>query len=117
MARRVREVIDVIDDLTQQQVDDAEALEFTYRGVTYAIDLGPDSARRMDEAMAPFIEVARKVGRKTGAKSKRIRSDEPRRIREWAKAKGMKVSPRGRIDEEVVKAFHAESAQAGTREP
>lgn len=109
MARNVRTVIDVIDDLTGEIDAAAEKVEFAYRGTAYEIDLGPASAARLDEAMAPFIQVARKVkktSKKAPAKTTPAQAEESARIREWARRNGHNVAPVGRVDRAIVAAYH-----------
>ncbi|MFC9172654.1 Lsr2 family protein [Streptomyces griseoincarnatus] len=73
-------------------------------GVTYEIDLGPDSYDQLLEAMAPFTRVARRVGgqRRNGA---RHRDKETPAIREWARENGYEVSARGRVPGPVREAY------------
>ncbi|MBU3063198.1 Lsr2 family protein [Nocardia sp. NEAU-G5] len=107
MSRRVRTVIDVVDDLTNEVVDNAETISFGYRGIAYETDLIPDSARRMDEAFAPFLKNARKVGRMAGSKPRRGRSPESSEMRKWAEENGHHVPARGRVPEAVAAAYRA----------
>ncbi|MFC7429736.1 histone-like nucleoid-structuring protein Lsr2 [Nocardia tengchongensis] len=119
MARKTRTIEEVFDDLTDEQVDEAELITFSVRGVDYEFDLSAASAKRFDDALAPFIEAAREVPRKKPArgskKPARVRSNEPALIRKWAKEHGHKVAPRGRIDDDIVAAYH--KAQKGSAAP
>lgn len=122
MARIIETNLTVVDDLTGEKIaspTDATTVSFSYRGVDYETDLGENSARRMDEAMETFIKGARRVDKRASNKARkartgRARSTEPRKIREWAAARGITVSPRGRIDEDLVRAYHAELLDSGS---
>ncbi|MGF6881724.1 RNA 3'-terminal phosphate cyclase [Nocardia sp. GP40] len=107
MSRRARTIIEVTDDLTNQVVDNAETIPFGYRGIAYETDLSPDSARRMDEAFAPFLKNARKVSKKTGTKPRRNGPAESTKVRKWAEDNGHSVPARGRVPEAVVAAYRA----------
>ncbi|WP_331761088.1 Lsr2 family protein (plasmid) [Nocardia sp. NBC_01377] len=118
MARNFRTVVDVVDDLSGEIDDAAETIEFGYRGTLYEVDLGPANAARLDEALAPFINVARKVrkpAKKPAAKASSAQSEERRKIRAWARDNGHEVAPVGRIDGAVVAAYH--EAQRSSADP
>lgn len=82
---------------------------FSLNGTNYAIDLAPSNAKRLEEALAPFVARARKSGsaRRSsgGAKRGRAGSDRLAEIRSWASANGYQVGDRGRIKAEIVEAF------------
>ena len=114
MARKERTVIDVTDDLTGELTEDGELIEFSLRGNYYEIDLGPANAKRLDDALAPFIIAARKTSapqKTTAGKTRRSRSDEPKKIREWAAKQGHQIPPRGRIPVEIVAAYRAQKSE------
>ncbi|GEL16344.1 histone-like nucleoid-structuring protein Lsr2 [Pseudonocardia asaccharolytica] len=102
---RIEEVI-LIDDLDGKRA--AETIGFAVEGKAYEIDLSSENAVRFRNALAPFIEAARRVpggARRTAmrrASSDRKRSAE---IREWALRAGHKVSDRGRIPASVLAAY------------
>ncbi|MBN9606643.1 MAG: Lsr2 family protein [Actinomycetales bacterium] len=83
---------------------------FSLNGTNYAIDLGPANAKRLEEALAPFVSRARKSGSARraasgGARRGRADSDRLGEIRAWATANGYQVGDRGRIKAEIVEAF------------
>lgn len=104
----------LVDDL-----DGTEAtgtISFNLDGKAYEIDLSTDNANKMRDSLAPFIAAARRSsGRiptpKMTSRPTRspVRTDyeQNQAIREWAQARGMKVSDRGRIPAEVLEAYHA----------
>lgn len=65
MARRVRTVVDVIDDFdgTVHSEADAENLQFAFDGTAYEIDLSLDHAAQVRELLGPLIERSRRLGK------------------------------------------------------
>lgn len=109
MARRVVEVVE--DDLTGGEAD--ETVTFSLDGVSYEIDLNSANAEQLREALAPYLQVARRAGRVPVTNGRRGRGStgktDSAAIRAWAKAQGIAVNDRGRIPGEVVAAFEAAS--------
>ncbi len=84
-------------------------IRFSVDGNNYELDVNDANGKAFDEALAPFIKVARKTGRfSVPAVSKpRMSSEELTRIRTWARAQGYKVSDRGRIAQTIQDAYYA----------
>ena len=83
-----------------------ETVRFGYAGRDYEIDLNEEHAAALDEALAAYVEHARRAD---GVKPRRARPAEERRspeelraIRRWAREQGLQVSDRGRIAAEIV---------------
>lgn len=109
MAKTPHTTYTYTDDLTGKVVgeDEYQTVEFTYHGDHYAIDLGAESANKLDAALAPYIEKARKAYGRYHARPKKG-SGKPGNlasIRSWAKENGHPVSDRGRIPQSVVDAY------------
>jgi Lsr2 len=105
MAKKVE--VTVTDDLDGSE--NAEAVSFGFAGVNYDVDLGKKNRAKLEKALAPYIEVARRApsaSRRTSARSSVVRSDRAA-IRVWAKEQGLKLSERGRISAEVVAKYEA----------
>ena len=89
-----------------------ETVRFGYAGREYEIDLNEEHAAQLDEALAVYIEHARRTD---GVKSRRgRRAEEERRspeelraIRQWAREQGLQVSDRGRIAADIVAKYDA----------
>jgi hypothetical protein len=89
-----------------------ETVRFGYAGREYEIDLNEEHASELDEALAPYIEHARRAD---GVKPRRgRRAEEERRspaelraIRQWAREQGLQVSDRGRIAADIVAKYDA----------
>lgn len=109
-----RHIVELVDDLDGTPLGEAgESLTFALNAQSYEIDLSPDNAAKLREALAPFIEAGRKMSRngtpsapRTGSRARASRSD-LNEIREWAQANGHQVSARGRIAAPVVAAYDA----------
>jgi hypothetical protein len=108
MAQRVvTELLDDFDDSTAE-----ETVTFGYRGQQYEIDLNAQHATELDEALAPYLEHARKgispglvprQGRRAQRGSRTHR--DTRAIRAWAKEQGIAISDRGRIPAEIMERY------------
>ncbi|GII26252.1 histone-like nucleoid-structuring protein Lsr2 [Planosporangium mesophilum] len=114
MAKRTIHVL--VDDLDGGDAD--ETVKFSIDGIQYEIDLSTKNAGKMREALAPYVSAGTKVGRggvlAGGRSAGRVRGggadrDQNRAIREWAQSKGIKVSDRGRIKQEIVDRYNAEA--------
>jgi Lsr2 len=107
MAQRVTVALE--DDLDGGAAD--ETVRFAVGGVAYEIDLSSKNAAAFRKQLSPFIERARKAGRRDGARpvrtaaSRQLSGD----IRAWAQAQGLAVSERGRIPASVVERYQAAS--------
>jgi Lsr2 len=113
-------IVQLIDDLDESQAD--ETVEFAVDGDRYEIDLSEANARKLREALAPYVGVARRVGRPTGrsssgggrSSSSRSRGNSARAdreqtaaIREWARQNGHKVGDKGRIPASIIEAYNS----------
>jgi hypothetical protein len=110
---------------TVRFVDDLDGSEavgtvtFALESRAYEIDLSDENTDKLHEALAPFIEHARQIGRGSGrgrgrrqpAPEKHTRSnrEQTQAIREWARQNGHQVSDRGRIPKSVIQAYQAAS--------
>lgn len=117
MARQVQTIL--VDDIDGGKAE--EMVTFALDGAAYEIDLSSDNAQKLRDALAPFVDSARKTGRVGRGASRgggRPRSsgggatadrEQNQAIREWAKNRGHKVSPRGRIPAHIVEEYHSSS--------
>ena len=84
-----------------------ESVEFALDGVSYEIDLSDANAAQLRDSLSTWVGHARRVGgRKQQARTTSARND-LNEIREWGRANGYKVSDRGRVSADVLKAFDA----------
>ena len=99
MAQKIQTLF--IDDLDGS---DAEGtVRFGLDGTEYEIDLNAEHAQHLRDALARYIDAARRAG---GAARRPARSNGRRasanglnttEVREWAKAQGIDVKDRGRV--------------------
>lgn len=86
---------------------DAQPVSFGFAGNDYTIDLAPANLAKLEEALAPFIAKAERVGRRKGKRGAAVAKNDTSAIREWAAANGFEVSDRGRIPAAVLAAYEA----------
>lgn len=118
MARVVH--VQLIDDLSGQDAD--ETLRFALDGADYEIDLTADHAAELRGILEKYVGHARRLGAtperpataggrgatgRRGARTAPAGSEETQKIRDWAKAHGYEPSARGRISQEIKKAYEA----------
>lgn len=103
--------VQLVDDLTGRPAD--ETVEFGVDGKRYEIELSADNAKSLRDAMAAYVGAARRrprlVQRRGGGQREPSAIDrrQTRAIREWARSRGMTVSDRGRLSEQVLTAYRA----------
>lgn len=97
----------VIDDLNGEQVSDGSTVKFALDGTSYEIDLAPENAAKLREALEPYIRAGRRVGARTRPAGRAGSRGDLGDIRAWAKSQGMTVSERGRVAREVIEAYDA----------
>jgi hypothetical protein len=118
MAKRTIQML--VDDLDGGEAD--ETVKFALDGIQYEIDLSKKNAAKMRDALSPFLAAGTKIGRGAvlaGGRAAAARGrggaaadrDQNRAIREWAQSKGIPVSDRGRIKQEIVDRYHAEAGR------
>ncbi|MQA27406.1 MAG: Lsr2 family protein [Micromonosporaceae bacterium] len=107
----------LVDDL--EGGDAAETVKFGLDGVDYEIDLSEKNATALRDSVARFVAAGRRIGRTTGKQAvSRPRGqastdrEQNKAIREWAKRKGLTISERGRISQEIVDQYHAEAGRS-----
>ena len=122
MAKRTIHML--VDDIDGTEAD--ETVRFGIDGIQYEIDLSKTNAEKMRGVLARYVEAGAKVGR-AGAPAARTAPargrgpagratatadrDQNRAIREWAQSKGIAVSDRGRIKQDIVDRYHAEAGR------
>ena len=107
MAKQVQTII--VSDISGDDANDGESVEFTYRGVSYAIDLTKQEADTFDQAMEVYTAHARRQsGRRTGGSGKaKTDRQQLQAVREWARANGHTVSDRGRVSQQIQDAYNS----------
>ncbi|HEU5471830.1 MAG TPA: Lsr2 family protein [Actinophytocola sp.] len=114
MAQKV--TVTLVDDLDGSEAE--ETVEFGLDGASYQIDLSEDNAERLRDALAEYVEHARRSGgrkrglsRPAGRPPRTASADREQNqaIRQWARKQGMKVSDRGRIPSDVIDAYNSQA--------
>ena len=114
MAQKIQTLF--IDDL------DGSAAEGTVRfgldGTEYEIDLNAGHAKNMREALARYVNAARRAGgsARTPARGSNRRPADGvnnTEVREWARAQGLEVKDRGRVPADLVVKFKAATGRQG----
>ena len=97
----------LIDDITGEPAD--KTVTFGLDSVTYELDLSEKSEYEMRQALAPYLNAARKVssGKRTAAAKRAFSGVDGAAVRAWAKGQGIEVSGRGRIKAEIVEQYRA----------
>ncbi|ETK35419.1 histone-like nucleoid-structuring protein Lsr2 [Microbispora sp. ATCC PTA-5024] len=113
MAKHTQVIL--IDDLDGGEAN--ETVAFAIDGTSYEIDLSDGNAKRLREALSPFVGSARRAdsgqarGRRRGGGGgggqRAMTREKSAEIRAWAKANGHPVSERGRIAASIVEAYEA----------
>jgi hypothetical protein len=122
MAKRTIQML--VDDMDGTEAD--ETIRFGIDGIQYEIDLSKTNAEKMRHVLARYVDAGAKVGRAASTAVRTASSagrgtagrgtatadrDQNRAIREWAQGKGIAVSDRGRIKQEIVDRYHAEAGR------
>jgi hypothetical protein len=108
VAQRV--ITQLVSDLSGDEIASGkgETIEFSYRGVSYSIDLTDKEAAGFDKAIATYLEHASKTGGRRKSAGGDSKSDySAKDVRAWAKAQKIDVPERGRIPGEVVEKYKA----------
>lgn len=102
-------VVEYTDDIDGTPIkDDGGTVTFAYEGITYEIDLNKKNRDALEKALAPYINVAHRVGRATGKRGKSQNlGPSAQEIRDWARDNGFDIPARGRIPKEIKDAFNS----------
>jgi hypothetical protein len=97
----------LIDDIDGSDAE--ETVSFALDGKEYAIDLNAKNAKKLRDALAPFVGHARREtgGRRRSRSSGAAAKGSAAEIREWARENGYDVPARGRVSSEVRAAWEA----------
>src|SRR5947199_7100578 len=109
MAKKIiREFVDDIDGSEAERT-----FTFAVDGTHYEIDLSSQNIKEFHEAIAGFVESARKVkvsgagrrARKISTSGSGRSREQTQAVREWARLQGHSISDRGRIPASIQHAF------------
>jgi Lsr2 len=113
MAQKViRKFVDDIDGSPAERT-----FTFTVDGTHYEIDLSSENIKEFNDAIAGFVESARKVkGGGNGRRTRKVSTssgisgsgrsrEQTQAVREWARRQGHSINDRGRIPASIQQAF------------
>ena len=108
MAQKIQTLF--IDDLDGSEADGT--VRFSLDGTDYEIDLNTEHADELRDALARYVNAARRAGggaRRPARSGRRAPANglNTTEVREWAKAQGIDVKDRGRVPAELVVKFQA----------
>ena len=120
--RKEYKTTELIDDITGVPAD--TTIPFSVNGKDYIIDLSEANAAAFNEALAPYIQHARRAPANKRSNARKSRSssaaarakrEKTAQIRAWATANGHTIAKRGQLSQDIVAAYeaaHATPAQA-----
>jgi hypothetical protein len=120
--RKEYKTTELIDDITGVPAD--TTIPFSVNSKDYIIDLSEANAAAFNEALAPYIEHARRAPANKRSNARKSRSssaaarakrEKTAQIRAWATANGHTIAKRGQLSQDIVAAYeaaHATPAQA-----
>ena len=108
--------VQIIDDIDGSPA--TTTIEFSVGGKNYVIDLSEQHAAEFNEALAPYIEHARRARRgpankrkpRSSSEAARIKRQKNAQIRAWALENGVTVSKRGQLGQDTIAAYEAAHA-------
>lgn len=103
MAQKV--VVTLFDDIDGSEA--AETIAFGLDGKSYEIDLNETNARKLRQALEPYVDAGRKRTRSGKTYRQTQVAPDPAAVRAWAQANRMDIPARGRIPKKVYEAFAA----------
>ena len=101
--------VTITDDLDGSA--NAKEVSFSLNGRSWVIDLNAKNRAALEKAFKPYIAKAteQRGGGRRGKSTRSSSRSKPRTdlaaVREWAKTNGHKISDRGRISADVLKAY------------
>jgi Lsr2 len=101
----IRTITSLVDDVDQSEA--AETLAFALDGATYEIDLSEQNAKKLRDALAPWVGHARKTGGRRRTRGDGAGKPDLKAVRAWAASNKIKLSTRGRIPQSVLDQYHA----------
>lgn len=104
----------LIDDLDGES-EAQETVLFSFEGADYEIHLTTEHAVQFRATLDEWITHATRVKRKVnGTRSRGTANGDSHKIREWARSQNLPVPERGRIRDEIKRAYEAAHTQIPT---
>lgn len=103
MAQKTQVIL--ISDLTGEEIDSGETIEFALDNVSYEIDLSDAEAKQLRKAFDKYTSAARKVGGRRSSGTAKRSSSETKAIKAWADEQGIDYPQRGRLPQTLIEAY------------
>jgi uncharacterized membrane protein len=110
VAQKVQVIL--TDDIDGGEAD--ETVQFALDGVSYEIDLSEANAEALREALAAYVDAARRIGGRASRRTASAAKTRPAServdlsdLRSWARENGYQISDRGRVSSEIRAAYEA----------
>jgi hypothetical protein len=103
-----RTIKSLVDDTDGSEAQ--ETVTFGLEGTTYEIDLSDQNAKKLRDALEPWVEKARKTGGRRRAQSNKLSPLDKGEIsimRAWLQEHGHDVSTRGRISAKLRELYNS----------
>ena len=106
-----RHITQIVDDLDGSILREGEAkrLSFSVDGRAYELDLSADNYQKFADAVAPYVDGARRTGAQASTPRPRAGAAalDLTAVRAWARKNGHSVSDRGRVPGSVIDEYRA----------
>jgi hypothetical protein len=100
-----RTITSLVDDTDGSEAQ--ETVEFSLDGTTYEIDLSDHNAKKLRDALEPWVSKARKTGGRRRARGDGAGKADLKAVRAWAASNNVELSKRGRIPQSVLEKYRA----------
>lgn len=105
--------VQLVSDLSGEEIAEGQGrtVQFGYDGTQYELELTNSEIGKLEKALKPYLDVARKPG---GAQRRRRSSGgsttgyDAKAVRKWAESRGLDVPARGRIPKAIIEQYQAE---------
>lgn len=101
-------------DLSGEEITEGSpTVSFVVDGVGYEVDLTPSERKQFEDAMAPYVAIARRAtgpGRRSPSSSSSSSSGsgvDAKAVRAWAQEQGLDVPARGRVPASIIEAYQS----------
>ncbi len=102
-------------DLSGEEITEGSpTVSFVVDGVGYEVDLTPSERKQFEDAMAPYVAIARRAtgpGRRSSgsnaSSSSKSSGVDAKAVRAWAQEQGLDVPARGRVPASIIEAYQS----------
>ena len=110
MAKRT--IAKYFSDLSGEEIEsNSPTVHFSLSGTSYEIDLTDAETAKLQDALAPYVAVARRASGTRAARTATSSGPSPKDVRAWAGAEGIDVPTRGRIPGVITEQYLARAGR------